>query len=63
MRQANQGIPEVLAEGVLSYDLALDDTIVYTNGSAIYTIHSDGTRERSLTGNLIESVIVIDSSP
>ncbi len=60
VRQVNQGIPEVLAEGVLSYDLASDGTIVYTNGSAIYIIHPGGGQERLLTGNLIESVIVLD---
>lgn len=59
VRQANQGTPEVLAEGVLSFDLAADGTIVYTNGSAIYRISADGKRERLLVGNLIESVTLI----
>jgi hypothetical protein len=61
VRQADQGTPEVLAEGVLSYDLRSDGAIVYTNGSAIYAIYPDGTRERLLVGNLIESVTVIEN--
>jgi hypothetical protein len=59
VRQAKQGTPEILAEGVLSFDLAADGTIVYTNGSAIYTISADGKRERLLVGNLIESVALV----
>jgi hypothetical protein len=61
VRQSDQGTPEVLAEGVLSYDLRSDGAIVYTNGSAIYAIYPNGTRERLLVGNLIESVTVIET--
>lgn len=59
VRQATQGIPEVLAEGVLGYDLAEDGTIVYTNGSAIYAIAPDGQNTRLLVSNLIESVTIL----
>lgn len=59
VRQATQGIPEVLAEGVLGYDLAKDGMIVYTNGSAIYAIAPDGKRERLLVSNLIESIAIL----
>ncbi len=61
-RQGLQGDPEVLAEGILSYDLAADGTIVYTNGSAIYAIYPDGKRERIWRGNLIEAVVVMNSA-
>lgn len=60
MRQAKQGEPELLAEGVLDYDLAADGTIVYTNGNAIYAIAPDGHRQRIMVGNWIESVTIID---
>ncbi|MDX2240123.1 MAG: hypothetical protein NW224_05510 [Leptolyngbyaceae cyanobacterium bins.302] len=59
VRQATQGIPEVLAEGVLGYDLAEDGTIIYTNGSAIYAIAPDGQKTRLLVSNLIESVTIL----
>ena len=61
VRQATQGVPEVLAEGVLAYDLALDGTIIYTNGSAIYAIRSDGSRDRLCVGNWIESVSILET--
>ncbi|MEM6447809.1 MAG: hypothetical protein AAF704_14795, partial [Cyanobacteria bacterium P01_D01_bin.123] len=38
VRQGVDGEPEVLAEHVLSYDLAEDGSVVYTNGSGIYRI-------------------------
>jgi len=59
MRQANQGTPELIAEGVLGYDLAPDGTILYTNGSAIYAIDLNGKKERLQVGNLIESVLAM----
>ena len=59
MRQGTQGSPELLAEGVLDYDLAEDGTIVYTNGSAIYAIAPNATTSRLFVGNLIESVMIL----
>ncbi len=60
MRQGSQGKPEVLADGVLAFDLATDGTILYTNGSGIYTLSPNGTRERLWVGKLIESVTILD---
>lgn len=59
IRQGIQGTPEVLADGVLAFDLAEDGTILYTNGSGIYAIAPNGTRERLLVGKLIESVTIL----
>lgn len=59
VRQPVQGEPELLAEGVLAYDLAADGTVVYTNGSAIYGITLDGQRQRLMVGNWIESVTIL----
>lgn len=56
VRQGVQGVPEVLATSVLSYDLAADGHIVYTNGSGVYVIEPDGTSSRLTVGKLIESV-------
>jgi hypothetical protein len=60
MRQGAQGSPDVLADGVLAFDLAEDGTILYTNGSGIYTLSPGGTRERVCVGKLIESVMVLN---
>jgi hypothetical protein len=57
MRQSLQGgEADVLAQGVLSYDLSNDGSIVYTNGSGIYCLQSNGTCQRLLVGSQVESV-------
>ena len=65
VRQGLQGTPEVLANSVLSYDLAADGTVVYTNGSGVYKIEGDRIKnnpptpqkaERITVGKLIELV-------
>jgi hypothetical protein len=63
VRQGAQGSTDiqVLAEGVLSYDLAKDGTILYTNGSGIYALCPDGARDRLHVSKLIESVSVLES--
>ncbi|MBF2007813.1 MAG: hypothetical protein IGS49_20755 [Chlorogloeopsis fritschii C42_A2020_084] len=62
VRQLTNGVAEVIAEGVLSFDLGEDGTIVYTNGSAIYAVHPDGHTERVLVGNLIENVAIVQNA-
>jgi hypothetical protein len=62
VRQLTNGVAEVIAEGVLSFDLGEDGTIVYTNGSAIYAIHPDGHIERVLVGNSIENVAIVHNT-
>lgn len=62
VRQSTQGEPEQLAEGVLSYDVGADGTVVYTNGSAIYAIAPGQKRQRIKVGNWIESVRIMEST-
>lgn len=50
VRQGMQGTPEVLATSVLSYDLATDGAVVYTNGSGIYKIEAE-QKENDPQGN------------
>jgi len=57
IRQSKSGSIEVLARGVLSFDLCEDGSIVYSNGSAISRRHTDGSTERLLVANMIEQVI------
>ena len=51
--------PEVIAKGVLAYDLAADDSVVYSNGSAIFVLEPSGKTERTHVERLIEQVTVL----
>jgi hypothetical protein len=51
---------EILAKGVLAYDIAGDGSIVYSNGNAIFVRHPDGRKERVLTERMIEQVVVLE---
>ncbi len=61
MRQRPGYDPEVLAKGVLAYDLAPDGSIFYSNGSAIFLRDPGGKTERLHKDRLIEQVIVLRS--
>jgi hypothetical protein len=60
-RKAGSGPEEILAKGVLAYDIARDGSIVFSNGNAIFVRHPDGRKERLLTGAMIEQVVVLES--
>jgi len=60
-RKTGAGPEEILARGVLAYDLAHDGSIVYSNGSAIFVRHPDGRKERLVTEAMIEQVVVLES--
>jgi hypothetical protein len=57
IRQQKGQAPQILAKGVLSYDLAGDGTLIYSNGSAIYSLDAAGHKERLHTGVHIEQVV------
>jgi len=59
MRMDESGKSQSLAGGVLSFDLAADGTVVYTNGSEIYVIGQDGKSERVCAHRMIQQVIAI----
>lgn len=52
---------QVIAEGVLSFDLSDDGSIIYTNGSAIYQVDTNGVSKRLLVDKLIEQVAFLSS--
>jgi len=54
------GSVTILAENVLAYDLAASGEIVFTNGSAIFTLARDGRREKLCDDTLIEAVIYVE---
>lgn len=55
-----KGQREVLAKGVLSYNLCSNGSIVYTNGNAIYHREADGKCEKLHVDDGIEQVIVME---
>ena len=58
VRQPAGGVPEVLARGVRSFDLA-GNGVVYSTGAAVYHEGGDGARVRLCTGSRIEQVIAL----
>jgi hypothetical protein len=58
VRRAADGKIQTLASGVLSFDVADDGSIVYTNGTAVYLVAQGGKR-RICTDHGIEQVIVV----
>jgi hypothetical protein len=59
VKRAGDDTEEVLAKGVLSFDLADDGSIVYTNGSAVYHRAPDGVITELCRGKMIEHVSVV----
>ena len=59
IRRAPDGTETILARNVLSFDLAPDGAIVWSNGSAIFRIDANGNRGEVCKGRLIERVAVV----
>ena len=59
LRRRGNFDPEVIAKGVLAYDLAPDGSVAYSNGSAIFVRQPDGTTKRIHVERLIEQVVVL----
>jgi hypothetical protein len=51
--------PETLAEGVLAFDLGGDGSVLYSTGSAIHYVGSDGRHQRLVGGERVEAVVVL----
>jgi hypothetical protein len=58
IRRRPAGDEEVLAKGALCFDLAPDNSVVYTNGRAIYRLDPAGNRTTLCTDKMIERLIV-----
>lgn len=59
VRQTPQG-KQVLAKGVLSFDVASDGSILYSNGSSVHRLPADNARpERILVGSMIEQIAAV----
>ncbi|MEY4388062.1 MAG: hypothetical protein RLY20_3345 [Verrucomicrobiota bacterium] len=59
VRRDPAGREKVLAKGVLSFDLAPDGTVIYSNGNAIFRLGTDGQRERIVREAMIQQVVVL----
>jgi hypothetical protein len=59
VRQSVEGRHDVLARSVLSFDLYADGQVVYSTGSAIYFLTSEGQRERACVAPRVEQVVAL----
>ena len=60
VRREAGGATEVIAKSVLSFDIAQDGSVLYTNGSAIHRIGpGSGAGERIAVGKMIEQVAAL----
>lgn len=57
VKRSPDGTVDVVAKGVLSFDLGTDGTVVYSNGNAIYRLDPSGKSERVHKGAFIEQVL------
>lgn len=53
------GSKQVLAKGVLHFDMASDGTLLYTDGSGIYMIDAAGRSSRLHKAKLVERVVAL----
>jgi hypothetical protein len=56
IRRTPSGDEAVLAKSVAAFDIAGDGNILYTNGSAVYTVDHAGKSTRIMKGKLLEHV-------
>jgi hypothetical protein len=62
VRRTADGAVQALASGVVSFDVAEDGAVVYTNGSAVYLIGAEGKRRRLCVDAGIEQVVVVGAT-
>jgi hypothetical protein len=62
-RRMPGGTEEIIAKGVLAYDIASDGTIAYSNGNAIFLRHPDGRKEQFVKERMIEQLTLVEITP
>jgi hypothetical protein len=60
IRREADGRPIVLARGVLTFDVASDGSVIYSNGTAIDRLTPEGSRERLFTVPQVEHLVVLE---
>jgi hypothetical protein len=63
VRRGPGAAEEIIAKGVLAYDLAPDGSVIYSNGSAIHVIDPKGISKRIVVESMIEQVIALGGEP
>jgi len=61
VRRSAYGAEEVLAKGVVAYDIKSEGAVVYSNGNVIFLRHPDGRIERLHKDRMIEQVVVLNT--
>jgi hypothetical protein len=61
MRRRTGAMEEVIAKGVLCYDLYSDGSVLYSNGSGIYRVDQNASVERLAKDALIEQVVAVEA--
>jgi hypothetical protein len=59
VRRGRDSGSEVVARHVLAFDVAADNSILYSNGAAVMRIDSDGRRDRLFGGEMISKVVAL----
>jgi hypothetical protein len=59
MRRSPDGSEEVLAKGVVAFDVAPDGDILYTTGTTVYLLNEAGEQQRLMKGKMIERVVAL----
>lgn len=56
-----QGMEQVLATSVASYDVSSDGTLLYSNGQGVFVLDGDGVSRLALTNELVAEVVAANS--
>ncbi len=62
MRRAPGAVEEVVAKGVLSFDVYDDGSLLYSNGSSVYRLDKQGGRGTVAKDALIDQVVALELS-
>ena len=59
VRQSPDGTVKSIAQGVLSFDVCPDGSVLYSNGSGVFRVSADGKSERLAKDAMIEQVVAL----
>jgi len=62
VRRQPDGAEQVLAKGVVSFDLGPNGVVYYSNGSAIFALSSGGKKQKLISESMIERLVVLDGA-
>lgn len=60
VRRGGNGKEDVVARGVLCFDLYADGSVLYSNGSGVYCLDTSGASQRFSKDSLIEQVVAVE---